>query len=47
MWPNPQETEDLATFTNEIPNGKLHFCALFLEMFPVLIVNPNITYFII
>ena len=25
MWPNPQETVDLITFTNEISNGKLHF----------------------
>ena len=26
MWPNPQETVDLVTFTEEILNGKLHFC---------------------
>ena len=25
MWPNPQETADLVTFTEEIRNGKLHF----------------------
>ena len=25
MWPNPQETADLTTFTEEIINGKLHF----------------------
>ena len=25
MWPNPEETADLATFTEEILNGKLHF----------------------
>ena len=25
MWPNPQETADLATFTEEILNGKLFF----------------------
>ena len=25
MWPNPQETEDLVTFTEEMLNGKLHF----------------------
>ena len=25
MWPNPQETADLFTFTEEILNGKLHF----------------------
>ena len=25
MWPNPQETVGLFTFTNKILNGKLHF----------------------
>ena len=25
MWPNPQETADLAIFTEEILNEKLHF----------------------
>ena len=25
MWPNPQKTADLVTFTEEIHNGKLHF----------------------
>ena len=25
MWPNPQETAELVTFTEEILNGKLHF----------------------
>ena len=25
MWPNPQETVDLVTFTEEILNGKFHF----------------------
>ena len=25
MRPNPQETADLVTFTEEIINGKLHF----------------------
>ena len=25
MWPNPQETADLVTFTEEIFNGKLNF----------------------
>ena len=29
MWPNPQETADLVTFTEEIVYGKLHFfCAV-------------------
>ena len=31
MWPNPQETADLATFTEEIRNGKLHFCAVYVQ----------------
>ena len=25
MWPNPKETSDLVTFTEEILNGKFHF----------------------
>ena len=25
MWPNPQESADLVTFTQEILNEKLHF----------------------
>ena len=25
MWPNPHGTADLVLFTEEIPNGKLHF----------------------
>ena len=30
MWPNPQETADLVTFTEEIVNGKLYFlCSVF------------------
>ena len=28
MWPNPQETADLITFTEEIHNRKLHFCGV-------------------
>ena len=28
MWPNPQFPADLVTFTEEIPNGKLHFYAV-------------------
>ena len=32
MWPNPQETPDLATFTEEILNGKLHFlCGEYIQ----------------
>ena len=37
MWLNPQETADLVTFTEEILNGKLHFCA----MFPNLSLSQN------
>ena len=37
MWPNPQKTAGLVTFTEEILNGKLHFlCGEFgmsLEIF--------------
>ena len=33
MWPNPQGTADLVTFTEEILNGKLHFlCVKFLKI---------------
>ena len=28
MRPNPQEPADLVSFTEEIFNGKLHFCAV-------------------
>ena len=28
MWPNPQETADLVTFTEEIHNGNFIFCAV-------------------
>ena len=28
MWPNSQETANLATFTEEILNGKLLFCTM-------------------
>ena len=30
MWPNPQGTADLFTFTEEILCGKLYFCALYI-----------------
>ena len=32
MWPNPQETAYLVTFTEETLNGKLYICAGFLEL---------------
>ena len=28
MWPNPQETADMVTFTEEIVNGNFIFCAV-------------------
>ena len=28
MWPNPQQTADLVIFTEEILNGKFHFCVV-------------------
>ena len=28
MWPNPQETTDLVTFTKEMENEKPHFCTV-------------------
>ena len=31
MWPNPEETADLVTFTQEILNEKLIFCAVKTE----------------
>ena len=31
MWPNRQETADLVAFTDEILNGKLHFCAALIS----------------
>ena len=30
MRPNPQEIVDLVTFTEEILNEKLHFCAVLI-----------------
>ena len=33
MWPNPQGTADLVTFTEEILNEKLHFCAVLPNIF--------------
>ena len=29
MWPNPQESADLITFTEKSVSGKLHFFAVF------------------
>ena len=35
MWPNPQETADLVTFTEEILNGQLYFfsAVLYIDNF--------------
>ena len=34
MWPNPQETADLGTYTDEILNGKLRFlCSVNIEIY--------------
>ena len=34
MWPDPQETTDLVTFTEEILNGKLHLlCSVWNQRF--------------
>ena len=36
MWPNPQETADLVTFTEEILNGKIHFlCSAWFSLEPL------------
>ena len=33
MWPNPLETADLVTFTEEVLNGKLYFaCSDFAKL---------------
>ena len=29
MWPNPQKTANLVTFTKEINNGKIQFCTVY------------------
>ena len=34
MWPNPKETADLVTFTEETLNGKLHFLYCALSIIP-------------
>ena len=45
MLPNPEETADLVTFTEEILNRKLHFCAVLFCVKPVTltIVSDRIT----
>ena len=33
MWPNPQETTDLVSFTEEVLNGKVHFFGAYIWPF--------------
>ena len=51
MWPDPQKTADLVTFTEQIGTGKLHFlCSLVLYQFLYSIyknMNKQITTYII
>ena len=43
MWPNPQGTAGLVTFTEEILNGKLHFsCSEESNTFPILLFASTI-----
>ena len=35
MWPNPQETANLVTFSAEILNGKLNLCVVFTQEVPL------------
>ena len=40
MWPNPQETADLVTFTEEILNAKMYFlCSVSRRIFPLSLQN--------
>ena len=41
MWPNPQETADLATFPEEILNGKFNFLYSAMTHFNI---RDNITF---
>ena len=45
MWPNPQFSADLVTFTEEILNGKIHFLysdtLIFMMYYEVGSVLPN------
>ena len=45
MWPNPQFPADLVTFTEEIPDGKLHFsCSDRVEIYPQRRVEDPVNY---
>ena len=41
MGPNPQETADLVTFTEEILNGKLHFLCNEIVKFGMYFCTPS------
>ena len=56
MWPNPLETGDLVTFTEEILNEKLFLCSgncydypilnrVFDAFFPIKVTHPCIIFF--
>ena len=48
MWPNPQETEDLVTFTEEILNGKLQFlCSADIISIRVQSFNHRVTHLLL
>ena len=41
MWPNPQETSDLVTFTDKILNGKLDLLCNVYENAEYLFINSH------
>ena len=45
MWPNPLEIADLVTFTEEILNGKLHFCGVLLRKVANILSERDLIYF--
>ena len=44
MWPNPRETADLVTFTEEILNGKVHFLCIEVDNFAKVSLIDNCYY---
>ena len=45
MWPNPQETADLVTFTEEILNGKLYLlCSVSCKANAYRMLNLSLNY---
>ena len=46
MWPNPQKTADLVTFTKETLNGKIHFfCVVCFISFIIFVLKTTRMYF--